>query len=106
MGYRVGMDTLPQIRNFKLLDIPDNGDELKVWPLLLCAVLFASGTWIILLILDGRLNGWRALAVFGAHQLCIYALAWVMYRVQKYGLFWWNVQKTRRGFRVVLKDKR
>jgi hypothetical protein len=93
---------LPTPRNFKLMDIAKNDEDgLKLWPIIACAALFAAGSYIVLRTVEGTLS----IAWFIGIQAVIYSFAYVMYRVQSRGAVWWNVNQTRRGFRVVLKPK-
>lgn len=94
-------ERLPLLTDFRLVDIAKDDEALKVWPLLICIALFASGAYIVLRVTEGSLSFWW----FAVHQVIIYSLAYAMHRIQSRGGMFWHVTQTRRGFRVVLKPK-
>lgn len=96
-----------EIRGWKTVDLAQNSEDgLRLGATIaavLALALGAAGVYTVLRWLEAFEPVW--LGVFGAIIVALGLLAFAVHRLQEHGSVWFNVEKSRRGFRVVTRKK-
>jgi len=91
------------------VDTANDEVDLKAWPAKVAAglgiALFLAGTYIVAAMEDGSVSLNTGLALIGVIIAILLTIAVVMHRLQEHGGVWFNLHRSRRGFRVVVKPK-